>query len=430
MKNKSFIFLSLLLFKILLEINYVYFIYPVFSYIKFILDINFIKMLESYFFFITGFLVLPFDDKKVSNSLLYVLFIFNFIPLSSYYFLTNNYREYMYSVFLTYVILGAILNKFQYRYVGLKKYKNIKRIKINFNYILLLPIICFIIYSLKNISKINLEVFILENIYNIRSKLKLNGIVGYLVPWFGNIIIPAFILENFLKNKKIYCIIGFLFQMLFFSMFPFKTFLVLPFFMIINCLLWKRKNSNLNIINFFNLIIIISMVLYYIFDKLVFLSLIVRRVFLVPAQINFIYYDYIYQGGKKLFYSGGQIGKLFNLEYPHNIDFANYIGKIYFLNEGTSANTGLFADAYVNLGFLGIILITIFLSIFLLLVDKISINNKVFSFGILVFYINILTNTSFFTAILTHGLGLAVILILLNGVDSENNKKNIKNRYY
>ncbi len=420
MKNKSFIlFLSLLLFKILLEINYVYFIYPVFSYIKFILDINFIKMLESYLFFIIGFLVLPFDDKKISNSLLFILFIFNFIPLSSYYFLTNNHRIYMYGVFSAYILLALLIYILKFK---IKKYEIKVKIRLNYNYILLVLIIIFILYSLKNISKINLEVFLNKNIYEIRRNLKLNGIIGYLTPWFGNIIIPTFILKNFLEKNKIYCLSGIFFQMLFFSMFPFKTFLVIPFFMIANCLLWKRKNFKLKIINLFNLIIIISMVLYYIFDKLVFLSLIVRRVFLVPAQINFIYYDYVQQGGKKLFYSGGQIGRLFNLKFPYEIDFAHYIGKNYFLNEGTSANTGLFADAYVNLGFLGIIVITLFLAIFLLFIDKISENNKAFSFGILVFYINSLTNTSFFTAILTHGLGLAVVLILLNGANNEINK--------
>lgn len=426
MKNKSFIlFLSLLLFKILLEINYVYFIYPIFSYMKFILDINFIKMLESYLFFIIGFLVLPFDDKKISNSLLFILFIFNFIPLSSYYFLTNNHRIYIYSVFSAYILLASLFYVLNFK----KKYDIKVKIRLNYNYILLILIIIFMLYSLKNISKINLEVFLNKNIYEIRRNLKLNGVIGYLIPWFGNVIIPTFILKNFLKKNKIYCLSGIFFQMLFFSMFPFKTFLVIPFFMIANCLLWKRKNFKLKIINLFNLTIIISMVLYYIFDKLIFLSLIVRRVFLVPAQINFMYCDYIQKGGKKLFYSGGQIGRLFNLKYPYEINFAHYIGKNYFLNEETSANTGLFADAYVNLGFLGIIVIVIFLVIFLLFIDKISENNKVFAFGILVFYINILTNTSFFTAIFTHGLGLAVVLILLNGADGEDNRKNIKNRY-
>lgn len=410
MKNKSStLFLSLLLFKILLEVNYIYFIYSEFSYTKFILDINFIKMLESYFFFIVGFLVLPFDNKKVSNGLLFILFIFNFIPLSSYYFLTNNYRMYMYDIFLAYMILALLIHILKF-----KAKKNKIRNEIKLNYILLILIIFFIAYSLKNISKINLEVFILKNIYEIRDNLNLNGIIGYLVPWFGNIIIPAFILKNFLEKNKIYCLNGIFFQMLFFSMFPFKTFLFLPFFMIISCLLWKRKNFNLNFLNFLNLTVIISMFFYYLFNNLIFLSLIVRRVFFVPAQINFIYYDYIQQGGKKLFYSGGQIGKLLNLKYPYEVDFSYYIGKTYFFNVEIGANTGLFADAYINLGFLGIVIITIFLVIFLLFIDKISENNKVFTFSILVFYINILTNTSFFTALLTHGLGLAVILILLN----------------
>ena len=133
MKNTSFIlFLSLLLFKILLEINYVYFIYPVFSYIEFILDINFIKMLESYLFFIIGFLVLPFDDKKISNSLLFILFIFNFIPLSSYYFLTNNYRIYMYGVFSAYMLLALLIYVLKFK---IKKYEIKIKIKLNYNYI-------------------------------------------------------------------------------------------------------------------------------------------------------------------------------------------------------------------------------------------------------------------------------------------------------
>lgn len=405
MKKDKFYFFNLLIFKILLEISYIYVVFPNYKYTGFLLNINFIKLLESYLMFFIIFFLIP-NQKKISVNFINLFFIFHFIPISSYYYLSDNYRKYIYLLFISYILI----------IIGIKlcdeiKIKSLINININFEYFLFFIIGLFIIYSLKFIGKINLEVFLLKNIYEIRGNLKMIGIINYLVPWFGNIIVPAFILNSFLKNKKFFFILGFFFQMIIFSIYPFKSFFMLPFFMIINVIYYEKKDYLNKISNFLNISILFSIFSFYFFNRIYLLSLIVRRVFLLPARINFIYYDYIFKGGKKLFYSEGKIGKLFNQNYPYDLDFANYIGKIYFGREDMRVNTGMFSDAYVNIGSIGIILISILLILFLFYLDNISKGKEKFTWGIIVMYIVGLTNSSLFTTLLTHGLIIALILV-------------------
>jgi len=153
------------------------------------------------------------------------------------------------------------------------------------------------------------------------------------------------------------------------------------------------------------------------------LSLFTRRLLFVPSQVNFFYYDYFSTHGY-IFLSYHKIFSSF-LNYPYQLSPPNLIGEVYFNNPQIHANTGLFGDAYMNFGFVGLILWGIFLVIILKLADASSKGKdiKLTVAAIAIVILN-LRNGALLTNIFTHGLLLALILLYL--LPKETEKINIK----
>lgn len=77
----------------------------------------------------------------------------------------------------------------------------------------------------------------------------------------------------------------------------------------------------------------------------------VHRVLLLPAQINYYYYDFAARNGPHFFRDG--VGARLGFPSPYALEIPSIIGREYFRSNHTSANNGLFSDAYLNLGFVG-----------------------------------------------------------------------------
>lgn len=84
-----------------------------------------------------------------------------------------------------------------------------------------------------------------------------------------------------------------------------------------------------------------------------------------------------------------------------------------------AANTGLFADAYVNLGSVGMFIISIILGVFFKLLDTFKNKKKIILFGMYSFIIMNLVNGSLLTWFLTGG-GILPVLLLFFIKDNEN----------
>lgn len=139
-------------------------------------------------------------------------------------------------------------------------------------------------------------------------------------------------------------------------------------------------------------------------------AFITRRLMFLPALINYGYYDF-FVGKEKLFFreSLSILG-----EHPYgDIRISKQIGRFLFHTD-TSANNGLFADAYANLGVIGIIMMPFILICIFRVVDYCS--NKQNYFVRLVIAVSfslIFISASFFTGLLSYGFVLGCILIIL-----------------
>ena len=97
------------------------------------------------------------------------------------------------------------------------------------------------------------------------------------------------------------------------------------------------------------------------------------------------------------------------IEYNYSVNPSNLIGELYFNNSLVSANTGLIGDAFMNFGYIGIL---IYILIFSFLIIKLSSKIPNIYYGLLLIQLFSFQNSPMTTVLITHG--FLFFWILLN----------------
>ena len=134
------------------------------------------------------------------------------------------------------------------------------------------------------------------------------------------------------------------------------------------------------------------------------------RLFATSGHVGWLYYDY-FSAHPQYHLSHSFLSGVFTS--PYNLDPALLIGSVYF-HQGTDANGGLWADAFANFGFAGIVAFSLICAIVLLTLDAVGqrrdarVAGPAMAIGGLS-----LGSTGLFTTMLTQGLVLAGLLMAL-----------------
>ena len=152
-------------------------------------------------------------------------------------------------------------------------------------------------------------------------------------------------------------------------------------------------------------------------------SYIVRRIFFVPQLISYCYYDYNQTNSFNYFNSLLRYIGLPN----HNPEISFLVGELYYGNPETSANTGLFGDAYWNLGIIGVIVFPILIGIVLFLMDQILREHHPKIVLMIAIIITIgLQNSALLTLLLSHGMLIQAMVLLFLPTNNSLQRKRYK----
>jgi hypothetical protein len=145
--------------------------------------------------------------------------------------------------------------------------------------------------------------------------------------------------------------------------------------------------------------------------------LFIHRAIALPGQLVADYYDFFSQ--HQTFGLSGSILSFLG-PAPYTLQPPKLIGAVYFNAPNENANANLWADAFANFGIGGIIAFTIVLGLVLLLLDSAASGRDLRVTGALAGLMAIvLSNSALLTTILSHGLALAILLIVLMPQDVE-----------
>lgn len=209
---------SLLLIVINLNYAYINFVYPKFSYAGFKYEFNSLKLLEAIIFLLV---IVKLSDTLEKNNISYscfnILFLVNYIPINTYYYLADAEREYFFCVSLAYILILIIL-----KYLKIYKIK-MKRVNVSpskLMYILLIYTLIIYVYIYVYVSKPKIDVLFFKGVYEKRGEIVIKGIFNYLIIWQGYVINTYNFVYSYINKKYFMAIFILLIQLLLYLMIP------------------------------------------------------------------------------------------------------------------------------------------------------------------------------------------------------------------
>lgn len=375
-------------------------------------EISLLQLLESYAIaLILSIWLAAFLYRwwRPSGIALLLYFVFVILPLSSLYGLTDAPRSFFYAVAGSFAMLIVVTKRLpqvkapcpsrDLAYLGLT---------------IVLGIGAYVYGSLlftEGLGRFSLD---LLSVYEVRAEYvqTRTPFLGYFVPWQANII-NIFLLIYAVHGRR-YWLAGLAIaaQLLLFGMTGHKSFLLAPILAGGVYFLWARKHAFSWMMLGATLAVMVSFATFLVTSDHLVSSLLIRRLFFVPAANHLIYYDFFSRlENPYVMLSNSALG-LF-VRYPYDVPVPVVIAREYWSREFWP-NVGYLGDAFAHLGFMGMFLFSIVLGIFLRVLD--SVGSKLpHHVGAAIISVSAmaLINSGLFTSLFTHGLALALAMLWL-----------------
>ena len=162
---------------------------------------------------------------------------------------------------------------------------------------------------------------------------------------------------------------------------------------------------------FLSAVIVCSLLVYLLFDYGFIASLFIRRVFFIPTYLSFEYYDFFKNTNFLLWSYKTEIFT----NYPYEVTPAKVIGA-HLGNPNTNANNSFLSNGYMNAGLVGMLIYSVIFSFILIIFDKIH-RSGVPIWAVTGITVNtmhsIIKSSDLITGIITHGLGITILILLL-----------------
>lgn len=402
--------IALILFRGLLDALYVKTIAPYFAYEGYRLDLNVLKYLESWLLILVTSLFLNERVRKPSDFFSLLMLLGVLVPLLSLYGLADKSRFAVYSVLLGYSLV-----------VFLSKLPFIKIPPLSQGYGLGLFIAlggCLVVagwFVLRGgLAHFNLD---LSKVYDFRREtgtLLYVGLMAYLITWALKVFSLSLFTVALYKRSYIWASMIFIMQVFFFGVTSHKATLFYPGLALMVYILF-RNGDKLKMVSFaYGGILVLSYVLSSVSGSLLYVSLIVRRVFFTIANNTFDYYIFFSQN-QKVYWSNGVLSAF--IKYPYDLDPAKVIGAWRFTE--SNVNNTFLSTGYMQAGIWGVVFYAILCGLLFRLIDALSKRIPVW-FGLAIVIapmFSLITSADLFTALLTHGVAVSCLMLwLLSGV--------------
>jgi len=421
-RKESFIPVLLVLWKSLLDFSYIYLVAPLFGYSGFQLNISISKLTESYLLLLLMGFLTPKTISKVSEFLIYLLFLTVLIPIISYYSLSNEPSWPLYCMGVQYIIVLLVYKYASSKNLRLKPLKGGTKIGIRLSLFFVVSMLVYTLVLQGGLGRLNFD---LKKIYEVRetsNDLYASGIFGYLLPWTFRVFNILLIVISIQRRKYQYVAVFVFIQIIFFGLTAFKAVLIYPLVLVGAYFILKAKRKIFLFFIALYSLTGVSLLTYFINGNMQLASIFIRRTFFTPSMINFQYYEF-FEKNSLIYLSNSIFSSI--ITYPYNVSPAVVIGT-YGGNDETNANTGFLATSYMHFGFIGVIIFPVIIAMLLKFID--AFEGRVPQWcllGMLILPFNaIFRSADLLTSLLTHGLGIAIVMIWL--ISDINNQGKLK----
>jgi hypothetical protein len=399
--------LSAIVFRSLLEISYLGFVSPIYSYMGFILDIDPLKYIESWVIYAGMVFIFPKRLGKASDYLMvYLLFAF-LAPLLVFYGLANTSREHAYIVLLGVFLILFFRGRRPLRIPVLRDGKYIAYLLASLGVVV---VTAWMIYS-GGLKFFNLD---FTRVYEFRREVGeviRIGPMGYLVTWVTKVFGPVLLAIALWKKKYYIALMVCGLHVLWFGISSHKAVVFYPF-LVTFIWMWFRNTKALAVVPVgMSLVIGFAYLLFILSSEVLAGSLLIRRVFFVPSNLTFAYYEFFSQN-QFVFWSNS-ITSAF-VDYPYELHPAELIGR--YIGTDAHANNSFLATGYMHAGITGIAAYGVLVGLLFRIIDSLAhkgVPPWVAIASIIVPSQSLLVGADLPTAMLTHGIGMSLIILFL-----------------
>jgi hypothetical protein len=265
---------------------------------------------------------------------------------------------------------------------------------------------------------VSLDLPNLADVYDVREEYKEAEAGRWArlgVSWIGNVVAP-FLVALALVRRRLWLVLpGLSLQAYLFSITGFRSLLFSALILVALLVASLARGRFFGVLVPWGgaLLIVAAGLLDRSFGTIAFTSTFVRRLIATPGILTGWYFDF-FSDNPQVRLAHSVLARWF--EYPYDVAPPLLIGARYFGRDTTYANANFWADGFANFGFAGIFGYTVILALILWLADSVvgtedagRVRLAVLLLGVPAFT---LSNTALTTTLLTHGFGLALLVLL------------------
>jgi len=401
-----------ILVRVQLEYGYVNFVAPLFGYAGFVLDFSSTKYVESWAIYLFAIFLAPRILVRPSDYLMTFLIVGLLLPVLVIYALANKSRLHFY-IFVFGCLLVEVFRRG--RLFRLPVVHEGQKICVAMLISVVLIVTGWYIAS-GGLGYFNLD---LSKVYDLRddvAEVTNVGLMAYINGWAPKVAGPALLAYFLWKKKNLLAIAVVFLHVLWFGVSAHKSVLFYPF-LILFLWFWFQKTRALSFVYFgvFS-VLSVGLVLYFWKGDILISSLFMRRVFFVVGDLVFQYYDF-FSDNERVYWSNSVLSSVFR--YPYHVTPAVLIGEA----AGTEANANatFLATGYMHAGFGGVVLYGILAGLLFRVIDSVSARGLPIWVSVSVIIVSarsLILSADLPTAMLTHGVGFAILILFLMRVSS------------
>ena len=257
----------------------------------------------------------------------------------------------------------------------------------------------------------------LSDVYVIRLRFReqlasVPGVFGYLVGWLNGLIAPLLIISGICRRSVVSLGVGFAALAWIYLMSGTRQSLImLPFAAALYLAARRPMRSSVYPVAA-TAVIVAAIGGYLVTGNPLFIGGIVSRLFAVPGLLGQFYFDQFAEGPPMLFRDS--FGSFLSRS-PFDRQVTYLIGERYLDNPATNANANLYADAFANLWFAGIVIAVLFGFVLWILDGAAERSSRAAVAAALAPALLALANVGLTVTLLSTGMGLLIALIWLGG---------------
>ncbi|MGJ7607615.1 oligosaccharide repeat unit polymerase [Variovorax sp. LT1R20] len=263
--------------------------------------------------------------------------------------------------------------------------------------------------------------FDFSEVYEIRREAAnaIPGIFGYLNSIVTKIVIPFGMILCLFARRWMLMILLFSTSIAFFALTAHKSPLFYPLLVLFFFFATGSKNLKVYFVLALLAGVLLSGLDLWSFEHEItgwdswFSGLFVNRALLVPSYLNSLYVDH-FSNLEKYYWASSKLS-LGLVDSTYELSAPNLIGQQYFGNEDMSANTGWIGSGFANAGYVGVIVYSVLIGMLLSFLDAYArkLGARVVISLFIIPVITMVTSADMTDMILTHGLVVAILILLV-----------------